>query len=204
MNTLGHHYIADQVTAFRSDASTPEFALGTMLPHLAQAADTELDYAALEGELQEGVQLHHISHVAFYDTHEYKYLWDVVGHGFARFGRLDLVQTGIEALLDGAIIQDVSSTVESFRKTLSWLQDNYQRVGCVGQNVVKLTDCLEDFSYKGIPAYLQSPRGVAHLLVNQFGMRPSENLPTMVADVQTEVRSAAATLLGSVVSRLPL
>ena len=204
MNTLGHHYIADQVTAFRSSESTPEFALGTMLPHLAQAADTELDYAALEGELREGVQLHHITHVAFYDTHEYKYLWDVVGHSFANFGRLDLVQTGIEALLDGAIIQDASSTVESFRHTLSWLQDNYQRVGCVGQNVVKLTDCLEDFSYKGIPAYLQSPRGVAHVLVNQFGMRPNKNLPTMLTDVQTEVRAAAATLLGSVVSRLPL
>ena len=203
MNTLGHHYIADEVATFRRPEPSQEFAIGAMLPHLAQAAGTELDYASLEGELLEGVQLHHATHPAFYDTEEYKHLWDVVGHSFANFGRLDLVQVGIEAQLDGWIIEENSPTIDSFRRSLSLLKEDYPRIGQFGQNVLALTTFLEDFAHKGVPAYLQSPKAVANLLIHQHGMRASRQLPAMLEATQSEVRAMAVTLLGSVISRMP-
>lgn len=183
----------------------PEFSVGAMLPDLAEAAGTELRWDVPEGELLWGAMLGRATHQAYYDSPIHRNLVISMGGHLATLNAYRCDQASLNLLLDGFLLENQPAVGDGYRQTLAWLQGDYEKVGQVATDPDAMTRYLEDFSYRGVPAYLMNPVGVASQLSQRFAIenpndgQPSR-LPGLIERLQVNVKNSATALLANVIA----
>lgn len=130
MNLVGHLVVGMRVAAVEP---TDDVALGAMLPDLATMAGVRVDRAGLPPRVAEGVGIHHRADAAF---HAQPWFVEAVasdssalqGAGLPRGAARACAHVGVELLLDGLLLDDVS-IADSVRVALGGLAS--ERLGAV-------------------------------------------------------------------------
>jgi hypothetical protein len=172
-----------------------------MLPDLVQGAGTELDWQAMEGDLLWGAMLGQRTHQAAAESPVYQEVYRRVRDELGIFGAARYAQAGLEWFLDGAVLQLGEEVADGYRQTLSWLKNNYEKVGQVGLATSVLTEYLDDFADRGVPGYLTNIAGLAGQFRNQFDIR-QRTLNELLIKPQDIVCESASNLISDVMGRI--